>query len=120
MTSITSSPDSIVVGGTKDPHKFDELSAISATINNSVRRILGIQNEINAAINGLDGAGYVNARILLRKRFIDCKGWRRIAYEMSYSDKQCKRIYAKGIDAITPIVEARLQTEKVRETKDVP
>lgn len=106
--SVTSAPDAVVVGGTKDPHKLDEVAALAAQTQRFIRKRVGIIAEINETIEKLDGPQHVNERQLLRKRLIDCKGWKRISYEMNYTDRQCRRIYRRAIDNITPIVREKM------------
>ena len=52
----------------------------------------------------------VRCRMLLRKRFIECKGWKRIASEMHYSERQIRRMCRKALQDITPYVEKKMST----------
>lgn len=79
-TSTTSSPDAIVVQGTKDPHKFDKLAELTSTLWDHRKRLDCILSEIQKAINKLDDP---KQRIVLSRYYVDSARAETIALELN-------------------------------------
>ena len=105
VTRIVAATDKPMVSSTKDPHRYDALADLSRQIENNICKRLRMLTDIQDAIETVED---VRCRMLLRKRFIECKGWKRISAEMGYSDRQMKRLYGKAVKEITPAVEKKM------------
>ena len=104
-TSTVAALDKPAVSSSKDPHKYERLADLSRMIEDSICRRLRIIADVQETIEGVQDS---RCRILLRKRFIECKGWKRIANEMHYSERQIKRLTRIAIREITPFVEEKM------------
>lgn len=105
ITRIVAATDKPMVSSTKDPHRYDALADLSRQIENNIYKRLRMLTDIQDAIETVED---VRCRMLLRKRFIECKDWKRISAEMGYSDRQMKRLYGKAVKEITPAVEKKM------------
>jgi len=79
-TSITSSPDAIVVQGSKDPHKFDYVAELTSSLLDHKRKLDSMLAEIQRTINTLEDS---KQRVVLSRYYIDSVRVNTIALEMN-------------------------------------
>lgn len=108
--NIVAALSGISVSSSTDPHaKYDRIMINIERLSNLtlelVCRKIYILGELGEAI---DSVSDPNCRILLRKRFIDCKSWRRITAEMHFSESQIKRIRKKALRLVEPYVSKKM------------
>lgn len=104
-TNTVAKLNSDVVSGSKDPHKLDVL----AELYEQTQRFIERDNKIIAEIQGaIMECEEVEHRRILLLRFVECKDWQTIEYEIEKSERQRKRIYKEAIKAVTPVVNQKM------------
>lgn len=82
---------------TKDPHKFDRLVELENDIDQKIDELVGIKEEITAAIGRLHDGRH---RTVLMDYYVRCMTLEQTAVEMNYSYAHVKRLRAIGISQI--------------------
>lgn len=101
LTSATPSYGGEVVGGTKDPHKYDLYADYKLAIDNRVDELFAIKTEIHALINRIEDTKY---RALLTARYINFKTFEQIAVDMSYDWRWIMRLHKRALSAAEEIL----------------
>ena len=97
VSSTTASYSSVVVGGSKSPHKFDEISFTSVLISQKEREIKKRKEETMRAILTVRSR---EQRSVLTELYINCRSISETAEELSYSERHVKRLHKDGISNI--------------------
>lgn len=66
-------------------------------LNQDISILIDLKKEIEGVISNLDNPTY---RLLLTKRYIDCKKWELIAVEMNYSYRGVHKIHKIALDRL--------------------
>lgn len=99
VMSITQNYSAIMVGGTKDPHKYDRLMELENRIDQRIDELVGIKEEVIAVISQVDDNRY---RLILQERYIECKTFEQIAVDGYYSWRHTLRLHGKALKAVEP------------------
>ena len=105
LTSTTPSYAGETVQGESDPHKYDRLAELDATITRRIDRLIDTKQEIIDVIAQVQDSRY---RTLLTERYTAFKTWEQIAVDMNYSFRQITRMHGLALMALAPIIEQRM------------
>lgn len=98
LTNTTQNMDA-VGGGTKDPHKFDNLAALDVEISRKIEELDRTRFEIYTAINKLPDR---RQRLVLTGHYLQGKTWEEIAVAINYDIRHIYRIHGAALQAIYP------------------
>lgn len=104
LTSMTPTYAGEAVQREGDPHKFDRLAELDATINRRIDQLVDTKQEIIDVIAQVPDSRY---RTLLTERYTAFKTWEQIAVDMNYSFRWTMRVHGQALLAIAPIIEKR-------------
>lgn len=104
LTSMTPTYAGEAVQGESDPHKFDRLAELDATINRRIDQLVDTKQEIIDVIAQVPDSRY---RTLLTERYTAFKTWEQIAVDMNYTWRWTMKIHGQALLAIAPIIENR-------------
>ena len=96
-TATTASYSAIVVSGSADPHKYDGLALLAASIKERENELRKTQAEITKAIGTVKDS---TLRTLLHQRYVNCKHWHEVAADIHYSEP---RTHSKHKQALKEI-----------------
>lgn len=99
--SVTANYDSVVVDGTKDPHKFDGYVGLLDDYNRERDECMRVLSEIRSVVNQIEDDRY---KTVLEKRYIDCLSWEDIERETNYSE-HCYRLHREALKAAEEYIE---------------
>lgn len=94
----TASSTGDVVGGSRDPHKAEDVSIkiieLERKINERIDELTGMKKRIYEMINALDNQAQ---RVVMIKRYLNHKQWQDIADEMRYDVSNIYIIHGKAL-----------------------
>ena len=93
-TSVTQALGAVIVSGTKEPHKFDNLVELEETITNSVTELVRVKTEILRLIQRVPDR---NQRLVLTAYYLDMATWEQVAVDMHYSFDNVMRLQRLGL-----------------------
>lgn len=96
-TSTTASYSAIVVSGSADPHKYDGLALLAASIKKRENELRKTQAEITKAIGTVKDS---TLRTLLHQRYVNCKYWHEVAEAIHYSEQQTSNKHKQALKEI--------------------
>lgn len=94
ITSLTASPDSVVVSGTADPHKFDEYAELSGALDRRIHELYRVKHEALEVIQKVQDD---KLRELLLLRYISVMTWEEIAASMGLSYRHVCRLHGDAL-----------------------
>lgn len=102
LTSMTPTYAGEAVQGESDPHKFDRLVELDATINQRIDQLVDTKQEIIDVIAQVPDSRY---RTLLTERYTAFKTWEQIAVDMNYTWRRVMQLHGEALVALGQVLQ---------------
>lgn len=102
LTSMTPTYAGEAVQGESDPHKFDRLVELDATINRRIDQLVDTKQEIIDVIAQVPDSRY---RTLLTERYTAFKTWEQIAVDMNYTWRRVMQLHGEALVALGQVLQ---------------